>query len=113
MSKVRSHGHRGRFFASLRLGVLAINVRTVVLKQRDEWACGDREYEAGFSDGSEVSFSTPKRKGAKTQRESRCGSRLTERRMPVDGGPAYRIFLECSHGVAQWDPELAFDPRGP
>ena len=39
-----------------------------------------------------------------------CGRRLTERRVPVDEGPAYRRFWECSHCVAVWDGEAIIDP---
>jgi hypothetical protein len=42
-----------------------------------------------------------------------CGRRLTERRVPVDDGPAQRIFWECSGCAAVWDGQSVFDPRGP
>ena len=39
-----------------------------------------------------------------------CGRRLTERKVPVDGGPAYRVFWECPGCVALWDGEMIIDP---
>src|SRR6185369_14988517 len=39
-----------------------------------------------------------------------CGRRLTERRVPVDDGPAYRMFWECRHCSALWDGDMIFDP---
>jgi len=39
-----------------------------------------------------------------------CTRKLTERKVPVEGGPAYRIFYECRHCQGLWDPELLFDP---
>jgi len=65
MSTVQSHGHRGRSFASWRLGVFALSDRTALLEQRYEKACGGRGGDAGFSGGLEVSFLTRRRKGAK------------------------------------------------
>jgi len=41
-----------------------------------------------------------------------CGRRLAERKTPVAGGPAYRLFLECRHCSALWDSGHVFDPRG-
>jgi hypothetical protein len=40
--------------------VFASNDRTVLIRQRHEYAYGGREYDTGFSGGSEVSFLTPK-----------------------------------------------------
>jgi len=65
MSTVQSHGHRGRSFASWRLGVFALSDRTALLEQRYEKACGGRGCDAGFSGGLEVSFLTRRRQGAK------------------------------------------------
>lgn len=39
-----------------------------------------------------------------------CKRRLKERRVPVGGGPAYKVFLQCEHCAALWDGEMAFDP---
>ena len=39
-----------------------------------------------------------------------CVRRLTERKVPVDNGPAYRRFWECRHCVAVWDGESIIDP---
>ena len=39
-----------------------------------------------------------------------CRRRLTQRKVPVDGGPAYRVFWECSRCVALWDGEMIVDP---
>src|SRR5712675_818408 len=40
-----------------------------------------------------------------------CGRRLAERRVPVDGGPAYQSFWECRRCSALWDGEVIVDPR--
>src|SRR6187401_711108 len=69
MSTVQSYGHRGRSFASWRLGVFALSDRTALLEERYEKACGGRGGDAGFSGGLEVSFLTRRRKGAKAQRK--------------------------------------------
>jgi hypothetical protein len=42
-----------------------------------------------------------------------CGRRLAERKTPVEGGPAYRLFLECRHCCELWDSGHVFDPSGP
>jgi hypothetical protein len=39
-----------------------------------------------------------------------CGRKMRERRAPIDGGPAYRIFYECTQCEALWDAEMKFDP---
>ena len=41
-----------------------------------------------------------------------CARRLTQRRTPMNGGPAYRLFLECRHCSALWDSGQVFDPSG-
>ena len=39
-----------------------------------------------------------------------CNRRLKQRRVPVDNGPAYKVFYECPHCAALWDGEMTFDP---
>jgi hypothetical protein len=39
-----------------------------------------------------------------------CRRRLTERKVPVDDGPAYRLFWECRRCAALWDGEMLYDP---
>jgi len=39
-----------------------------------------------------------------------CRRRLTERRVPVDEGPAYQMFWECPRCVAVWDGQMVIDP---
>ena len=39
-----------------------------------------------------------------------CGRQLVLRKVPVDGGPAYRMFWECRRCVALWDGEIVIDP---
>jgi len=39
-----------------------------------------------------------------------CKRKLVARKVPVEGGPAYRVFYECRHCEGLWDPDLLFDP---
>jgi hypothetical protein len=47
---------------------------------------------------------------ARGERCPQCKRRLVERRVPVDSGPAYRLYVECPHCVALWDTERTIDP---
>lgn len=39
-----------------------------------------------------------------------CRRRLVRRKVLIDGGPKYRLFLECPRCVALWDLGREFDP---
>src|SRR6266853_1199926 len=39
-----------------------------------------------------------------------CRRRLVSRKVPVEGGPAYRLFYECPECEGLWDSNLLFDP---
>jgi len=39
-----------------------------------------------------------------------CRRRLKQRKVPVEGGPTYRVFWECSRCIALWDGERLVDP---
>ena len=69
MTTVRNPGYLSRPFASLRLGVFALNHRAVPAEQRDELAHGGRGCDVGTSDDSELSLLTQRRRNAKAQRE--------------------------------------------
>jgi hypothetical protein len=47
---------------------------------------------------------------ARGERCPQCKHRLKERRVPIDGGPAYRLYWECPRCVALWDAERTIDP---
>jgi hypothetical protein len=40
-----------------------------------------------------------------------CRRRLRSRDVPIEGGPAYQVFFECTHCEALWDGQMKFDPR--
>ena len=40
-----------------------------------------------------------------------CRRRLRSRDVPIDGGPAYQVFYECTSCEALWDGQMKFDPR--
>jgi hypothetical protein len=45
------------------------------------------------------------------ERCPQCRRKLLARKVPVEGGPSYRVFYECRHCERMWDPDLHFDPR--
>ena len=40
-----------------------------------------------------------------------CRRRLVKRRVLIDGGPTYRVFVECPRCVSMWELDQVFDPR--
>jgi hypothetical protein len=41
-----------------------------------------------------------------------CGRKMRSRKVPLQGGPEYRLYYECPHCEGLWDPNLKFDPSG-
>src|SRR5262245_55952134 len=88
MTTVRNSGHLGRFFASWRLGVFALNHRTVPAELCHGPDQRDREDDSASTNDSEVSFLTPRREDAKTQRDLFGPDVLSGVRSPNQAAPA-------------------------